>query len=272
MAMQDHPIAALFPKMSTEEFQALKADIAANGQQELIVVHEHKILDGRHRYRACQELDIEPLMTEWAGECGTPAAFVASKNLHRRHLTASQRASIAVSLASSNGSDRKIADHQATDGPGEKPGLSLEDTAAVMQVGKRTVEDAKVVMERGTEREKEAVREGKASASSVAKEIRSGRPAKERGVERKKKKAPKNRAASPERPAAPKSTRELELIARVQSSVTDLYFMPPATEMVATVRAAKAAKTINDRLPRAARWLQDFYEEWERAKATSDLA
>lgn len=272
MAIQDHPIAKHFPKMSGEEFEALKADIAANGQQEPIILHEDKILDGRHRYRACQELELEPRTRKWTGECGTPAAFVASMNLHRRHLTASQRASIAVSLASPDGFDRKIADRQLTDRQGEKPGLSLEDAAAMMQVGKRTVEDAKVVMERGTEREKAVVREGVASASSVAKEIRSGKPAIERGMERKKKGVPKSRLASPERPPASKSARERELVTRVQVSVLNLFAMPPAAEMVATVRGAKGMTVIEDRLPGATNWLKDFHDEWERAKARDNGA
>jgi len=265
--MQDHPIAAHFPKMGAREYEALRADIAANGQQEQIVILEDMILDGRHRFRACRELGIEPRVREWAGECGTPAAFVVSMNLHRRHLTASQRASIAVSLASATASDRKIADRQATEGQGEIPELSLADAAAVMQVGKRTVEDAKVVMARGTEREKAMVREGKASVSSVAKEIRSGKPAIERGTGRKMKEVPKSRRPSPERLLAPKSMRELELIARVQEAVTNLFAMPPAADVIATICGAKGATVIEDRLPRATKWLNEFHDEWQRAKA-----
>ena len=54
-----------------------------------------RILDGRNRYLACQQLEIEPRFAEWAGE-GDPTVWVLSEDLHRRHLTASQRAAIAV--------------------------------------------------------------------------------------------------------------------------------------------------------------------------------
>ncbi len=54
-ALLPHEAAGLIPAMSDDEFQSLKADIQAHGQRERIVVHENKILDGRHRHRACME-------------------------------------------------------------------------------------------------------------------------------------------------------------------------------------------------------------------------
>jgi hypothetical protein len=78
---------------------SLVEDIRENGLREPIIVHEGKVLHGRHRLRACQELGVEPIVREWDGECGTPEAFVASKNLLRRHLTESQRGMIAAELA-----------------------------------------------------------------------------------------------------------------------------------------------------------------------------
>lgn len=90
-----HDAAQLIPAMTEEEFAALKADIAAHGQRDPIVLHEGKILDGRHRYRACTELNLEAKTRPWDG-VGFAVDFVRSENLHRRHLTAGQRAAIAV--------------------------------------------------------------------------------------------------------------------------------------------------------------------------------
>lgn len=89
-----HSIASLFPEMTVEEFAALKADIAANGQREPIWLHDGRIIDGRHRYRACLELDIQPRTRIWEAN-GSLTAFVVSLNLHRRSLTSGQRAAIA---------------------------------------------------------------------------------------------------------------------------------------------------------------------------------
>jgi len=80
-----HPLADLVPLMGGSEFVGLVADIEANGLREPIVLYEGKILDGRARYRACQEIELEPDFLEWDGE-GSPNAFVTSQNQHRRHL------------------------------------------------------------------------------------------------------------------------------------------------------------------------------------------
>jgi hypothetical protein len=92
----DHPLAALVPPMSPEEFDALSADILANGLFEPIVLYEGKILDGRHRYQACVDTGTEPRFREYEGE--DPAGYVISSNVHRRHLSASQKAVVALDL------------------------------------------------------------------------------------------------------------------------------------------------------------------------------
>ncbi|HMC88121.1 MAG TPA: hypothetical protein VKI17_01175 [Gemmataceae bacterium] len=61
-----------------------------HGLQEDIVVHEGKILDGRHRYLACLARQVAPRFRDYAGECGSPLDFVVARNCCRRHLTESQ--------------------------------------------------------------------------------------------------------------------------------------------------------------------------------------
>ncbi|WP_261541656.1 ParB/RepB/Spo0J family partition protein [Burkholderia multivorans] len=94
-ALQLHPLCTLFPRLEGAEFEALKADVAANGQREPIVVHDGLILDGGNRYRACVELGIEPRTVPFSG--GNLVSFVLSANLHRRHLTPGQQAAIVAS-------------------------------------------------------------------------------------------------------------------------------------------------------------------------------
>lgn len=94
----DHPIAKLFPMMDEAQLHKLSQDIARNGLREPLLLHEGKLLDGRNRWAACEKAKQAP---RWAhfdpkihGE--SPLAFVMSKNLERRHLTASQRSAIAA--------------------------------------------------------------------------------------------------------------------------------------------------------------------------------
>jgi hypothetical protein len=95
--MPFHEVAGLFPLLEGEEFEALKADIAAHGLREPVWTWRGKILDGRNRYRACRELGVEPALREWDGQ-GSLVAFVLSLNLHRRHLGSCQRAAVAADV------------------------------------------------------------------------------------------------------------------------------------------------------------------------------
>ena len=133
--MELHPLCTLFPRLAGAEFEALKADIAANGQREPITVHGGFILDGGNRYRACVEAGVEPLLKEFTGE--NLVSFVLSANLHRRHLTPGQQAAIVASAqdwsrAHGLGGDRK-SDQAAT-----LPLDSVADRAAQSGASDRT--------------------------------------------------------------------------------------------------------------------------------------
>ena len=57
--LEPHPAARIFPPMPEPMFRDLVADIREHGQREPITVLKNQILDGCHRYRACEELGIE---------------------------------------------------------------------------------------------------------------------------------------------------------------------------------------------------------------------
>ncbi len=83
-----HPVALLFPELPPADYEALKEDIRQNGVKVPILVHGGQILDGRHRYRACRELNVRCLVVEWNGH--DPWLEVQSRNLVRRHLAKDQ--------------------------------------------------------------------------------------------------------------------------------------------------------------------------------------
>ena len=56
-----------------------------------MVLHEGKILDGRNRGVAADELGVVPVFREWNGECGTPRLFIFATNVLRRHLSEAAR-------------------------------------------------------------------------------------------------------------------------------------------------------------------------------------
>ena len=94
--MQLHSLCTIFPKLDETAFEALKADIQANGQRNPIMVKDGEVIDGQNRLRACEELNVAPWMQEYQGD--DLVEFVLAQNLHRRHLTAGQSATI-VALA-----------------------------------------------------------------------------------------------------------------------------------------------------------------------------
>lgn len=94
-----HSVANLFPLIDGPELDALTSDIATNGLLEPIWLHstDNTIIDGRNRYRACMAAGVTPRFRRWDGS-GSLTQFVLSLNLHRRHLTSSQRAAVAVEV------------------------------------------------------------------------------------------------------------------------------------------------------------------------------
>lgn len=96
--MEFHPVALLFPAMSDDDLQELADDIQERGLLDPIVTWRGKVIEGRHRLAACRLAGVEPVFEEWNGR-GSLIAFVRSKNLKRRHLTPSQRATSAAKLA-----------------------------------------------------------------------------------------------------------------------------------------------------------------------------
>lgn len=97
MEYEFHEVANIFPMMSESEFSGLVNDIKENGQIEPIWLYRNKIIDGRNRYKACQEIGIEPKTEVFDGHCDL-VSFVVSKNLHRRQLTPSQLAMVGARI------------------------------------------------------------------------------------------------------------------------------------------------------------------------------
>jgi ParB-like chromosome segregation protein Spo0J len=93
--------ASLVSELSPEEFESLKQSIKeANGLYVPIIVNQDGIiLDGHHRYKACQELGIEPktIVKEFSDKL-EEQLFVIDCNLTRRQLNNFQRTVLALKL------------------------------------------------------------------------------------------------------------------------------------------------------------------------------
>src|SRR5260221_619731 len=100
-----HPLCQAFPALTETEYDELKESIRANGQLEPIVVNSKGlVLDGRHRYRACCELQITPVIMSIEEFCKvnrhesipSDEQFIFDRNFNRRSLTPAQRMLVAL--------------------------------------------------------------------------------------------------------------------------------------------------------------------------------
>lgn len=87
-----HPICNIFPALGEAELEELAADIKANGLLEPVILYDDKILDGRNRQEACRRAGVPLRTVDWVDPGCGPTAWVVSRNLRRRHLTAQERA------------------------------------------------------------------------------------------------------------------------------------------------------------------------------------
>ncbi len=161
-SMQFHEVANIFPMMSAGEFESLKADIQSHGLIEPIWLSDGLIIDGRNRYQACVDLGIEPRFREWDGN-GSLVTFVVSLNLHRRHLSESQRGMVAAKLANMGQGERTDLQLSAN-----LQKVSRAEAAELLSVSERTVNAAAKVKDAGAAELVQAVETGRASVSAAA--------------------------------------------------------------------------------------------------------
>lgn len=169
-----HPITSIFPRLEGDDFDALVDDIRRHGLREAIWRHRNgEILDGDNRWRACQVLGINCPSRTFEGDDSEILAFVISQNLHRRHLDTSQRAMIAAKLASlEEGRPKKTAQFCA---------VSQDQAADLLNVSRRTVQDAAKVRREGVPELVRAVEQGQLPVSRAA-AIATAEPARQRRI------------------------------------------------------------------------------------------
>jgi ParB-like chromosome segregation protein Spo0J len=113
---EPHPLSAMFPPISEDDFAKLVDDVKANGLHQPIVRYQGKILDGNNRQRACDQAGIKPKFADFDGDDAQAQAYVISANIHRRHLSPEQRREIIATLlkADPGKSNRQIGEQTKT--------------------------------------------------------------------------------------------------------------------------------------------------------------
>ena len=133
------------------------------GLQQPVELLDGKIIDGRNRYRACEQLGIEVRTVKVNTE--DPAAYVISRNLHRLHLSPSQRAmasagsigfyeEAADKRLQASGGDKKSAKAKRKSGranlPDPNKGRARDQAGRDFEVSGKSVDMARKVLDKGT--------------------------------------------------------------------------------------------------------------------------
>lgn len=158
--LEIHPIANLFPEMSEFQFEELKKDIKQHGLKMPILTYRGKVVDGRHRLRACTVLGMEAKYAELeAANDKSAEQSVISINLQRRHLTDGQRAIFAARLTNS-----LLGTNQHTAGA-----VSQKQVAEELGISVDSVQRGKKVLNHGVPELIAAVSDGKIDITNAAK-------------------------------------------------------------------------------------------------------
>lgn len=227
-----HDYANLFPMLDAAGQDALRADVQQHGVREPVIQFEGRILDGRNRYMAARDLGLDFPVAEFDGTAAEALAYVLSTNLHRRHLTESQRGTVAAKLANMKRTDTLVQNRSANLPDGDAA-VSQAQAAEMLNVSERTLRTAKKVIEQGAPELVAAVEQGDVSVSAAA-EV-SGLPQEEQA------------AAVAEGPDAVKAKAREVREARSTTSVGDAKHNTPQAEPVDPERR-KLAKLTTDAL------------------------
>jgi hypothetical protein len=164
--MKNHEYANIFPMMTDDELSSLVEDIKTNGQSEPIVMLEGKILDGRNRYRACEIAGVSAKFRQFTGS--DPLGFVVSHNLHRRHLTESQRAMVAAKWAGLKKGDVSTQRSGPPIGGPQSETKTRDEAAKLLSVGTSSIDRAKKVIKGGISLLQDMVQCGDVSISAAS--------------------------------------------------------------------------------------------------------
>jgi len=230
--IKNHPIADLFPMIEGDEFTKFADNIEQAGLMEDIVLYEDMILDGRNRYKACCERGVAITTTVYAGD--DPVNYVLSHNLHRRHLTPSQKAMIATSalpLFEAEARKRQVEGGRLKEVVAPMPQASTksrDQVAKLFGVSPRLVTDAKLVA--NTDPELAAkVRSGELYAGEAARFIRDSKKPKQPEVDKaiatNLPTMPSEMPPTPETSIIPDSDFDCKLYAKVSNKANRIAYL-----------------------------------------------
>ncbi len=177
------PIANIFPLIEGKARDDFRADIAAKGLLENIMLRQGRVLDGRNRYlslvasgEVAEDAPAEMLLKhdgrfedfDVAHPGMDPFEWVMSLNVHRRHLEPSQWAAVAANAETlTHGGTRPggFGSEQSTDTQDAKLHVDRATLSSTLNVSQRLIASAAKVRREGAPELFRAVEQGKVKAT-----------------------------------------------------------------------------------------------------------
>jgi hypothetical protein len=175
----------LLPRPSETEFESLKQSIASEHRLivPVIVNKDGIVLDGHNRFRACNELGI--LLQYHTKDFDDPLEekqFVIEANVNRRHLNEFQRAELGFLMEGIEGELAKKKQEESQFKPGH-PRYGVEGEARIVSpishiiakkagISHATYERSKKIIIKGSEDQKNALREGDVGIKKIYGQLR----------------------------------------------------------------------------------------------------
>ena len=144
--LEVHPYATIVPRMLPRKYEDLKESLRLRGQHDPIIISREdppRILDGRHRFWASQELGIEPAFFPLE-EVKDELEFILDKEESHKELTESQRGTFGYFLSRLSPVGRpRVVDENCED----LPNYTQEEAARRVGVSRKQIGLVKRILE-----------------------------------------------------------------------------------------------------------------------------
>jgi len=163
-----HPLSQMFPCMASDDLAVLRDNVAKNPPDVVKVdMLGGKVLEGKNMMLVAALLGLKVEFVEYEGN--DPIGFLLTRNLHRRHLTISQRAYVAARMVTTTlGSNQ----HKGTGIP--EPSITevtQPEAARLLGISVDSVSGASKILTSGNEEIIGAIRHGKKTINAAIREL-----------------------------------------------------------------------------------------------------
>ncbi len=156
-------LSAMFLDMNEADLHMVIHDMETSGfRGRPILLRNGDVMDGWHQLRSAIESKVTPIFEEFHGTDEEAFAEAWRRNGARRHYDASQRAMLAATVSNRSAGKPEANRANLLD-------LTKDEAGQIMNVSARSIQDAKKVIEHGTDAVNAAVRNGTVSVSDAAK-------------------------------------------------------------------------------------------------------